>query len=225
VNGRGNEPAKGEMRMSDLGKTPEEIRAETENLKAHVDEEIERLRYDPDPHGTHEAAEQVVQEHVRRLQTEYRARRRASQSLAARAVTSPDAWMGIGAGLIAAGIVLAYLTQRQQTSTQSVQARAANATVADHDAGEADEKYFQEHYETNFAHLGRAFVTYVPAYHLGVALARDHHGKPWDELEVSAKERWEASHDEPWSSYRDAVRCGCERGQARALQTEEPSAL
>lgn len=100
--------------MRDHTKTPEEMRAETENIKARVNSEIDKLRDDPNPAATHEAAEQVVQEHVRKLQAEYRERVRNARGPVAKAVTGSNAWVGVGIGLIAAGILVGYLMHRNE---------------------------------------------------------------------------------------------------------------
>lgn len=85
---------------------------------------------------------------------------------------------------------------------------------------EADEKYFQQHHEANFAHAGGDFHVYAPAYHLGASLAQVHHDMPWEGVEAEAQERWEATFDEPWRTFQDAVKYGYERGRMHDVQAK-----
>lgn len=106
--------------MDNSRKTTEEMRARTSRIKAHVNDEIEELRSDPDPAGTHEAAQEVIQERVQALRTEYQERMRNAPRPQAKGMQIPSIWMGIGFGLLAAGLVTGYLALRKKSNSQEM---------------------------------------------------------------------------------------------------------
>jgi hypothetical protein len=206
--------------MSDRTKTAEEIRAEIEDTRAHMSEDIEALKQRLDPATMRNDVKERVQERVRET----------SSKLVGRAMENPSPLALLGLGLMAAGLYVGYTALQKQNTIrgdrmlpparsgmQQAHTRERRVEVFNR---ETDEGYFRQHFKANFAHAGQAFEAYAPAYQLGASLAQVHHDRPWGEVEVEAKERWEASFDKPWRTYQNAVRYGYERGRMREPQAK-----
>jgi hypothetical protein len=73
-----------------------------------------------------------------------------------------------------------------------------------------DEAYYRQHYNTSYAHTGRDFSYYEPAYTYGSSAATDerYYGRDWDEVEPGLRQRWETEYRDKgaWDEFKDGVR-------------------
>ncbi|MBC8099317.1 MAG: hypothetical protein H7Y11_07720 [Armatimonadetes bacterium] len=67
---------------------------------------------------------------------------------------------------------------------------------------------FRDHYTSFYANTGNPYDYYSPAYQYGYTLANDqrYSNQDWSQVELEARNNWEASHDGPWERVKDAVR-------------------
>jgi hypothetical protein len=79
------------------------------------------------------------------------------------------------------------------------------------------EPIFREDFIGMYAHTGRAYVDYEPAYRYGYALATDprYRDSEWDVVEPEARRGWAQQSHGPWEEFRDAVRRAWDRVHGR----------
>ena len=103
------------------------------------------------------------------------------------------------------------------SATRSSGSRTSPGSSPESYSPDADEKYFEQHFETHYK-SGGSFSDYQAAYLFGTSLSEDDRylDLPWDEVAPEAKRRWEEEYIDPWETRKEAVKYGYDRGRMDA---------
>jgi uncharacterized protein (TIGR02271 family) len=129
--------------------------------------------------------------------------------------TAEEAVVQKSARVVEEVVVGKEVNERQQNISDTV--RRTEVEVEQLNAGGsagADDTYFRNHYNSNYASGGGRYEDYAPAYSYGSSMAGSdrYRGRSWDEVEPSLRSDWEASNPgSAWEKIKAAVRHGWEK--------------
>jgi hypothetical protein len=116
------------------------------------------------------------------------------------------------------------------TGEESVNGRSRDTSARPSRPYEAEsymsyEPIFREDFIAMYAHTGRAYVDYEPAYRYGYTLATDprYRDSEWDVVEPEARRGWAQQGRGTWEEFKDAVKRAWDRVRGRRSQEHASS--